>query len=255
MKSDGLARLSAVAAEVATKLDLSLLTDLIPKLSQAKDKQEAIRVVDRFLPSTAASQVRELFGSDDFYACLAALQAAVSTARTVRDDLGETNVVWSGPIVRTLPVRPTRQVVLELIGRARKSLTLITYVSGGIDDLVEELQEARLERGVGVRLIVETKEDSKDGLGPEAAVAFKNVPKAVPVYRWPKSNRGERGGSMHVKAVVQDRRAMLLSSANLTSAAFDRNMELGLLVEGGPIPERVDRHFDELIEDEQLVLL
>lgn len=58
---------------------------------------------------------------------------------------------------------------------------------------------------------------------------------------------------MHVKSVIQDRQAMLLSSANLTSAAFDRNMELGLLVAGGTLPERVDRHFDELIETGELV--
>ncbi len=82
--------------------------------------------------------------------------------------------------------------------------------------------------------------------------AFRNVPKAVPVYRWPREKRGEKGGIMHVKTVIQDRRAMLLSSANLTGAAFDRNMELGLLIEGGNLPDRVDRQFDELIEAEQL---
>src|SRR5690606_21562274 len=123
------------------------------------------------------------------------------------------------------------------------------------DDLVDGLDEARLSRRVRVRLIVDTKQDSKNSQGPDAAKAFKNVPRAVPVYRWPRERRGAEGGLMHVKAVIQDRRAMLLSSANLTSAAFDRNMELGLLVEGGTLAERVEQHFDELIDNDELQLL
>jgi cardiolipin synthase A/B len=58
---------------------------------------------------------------------------------------------------------------------------------------------------------------------------------------------------MHVKTVIMDREAILVSSANLTGAAMDRNMELGLLVEGGHLAETVDRHFDELIEAEQVI--
>jgi phosphatidylserine/phosphatidylglycerophosphate/cardiolipin synthase-like enzyme len=57
---------------------------------------------------------------------------------------------------------------------------------------------------------------------------------------------------MHIKTVIMDRRAILVSSANLTGAAMDRNMELGLLVEGGRVPETVDRHIDELIEAKQI---
>jgi hypothetical protein len=36
----------------------------------------------------------------------------------------------------------------------------------------------------------------------------------------------------------------------LTESAMERNMELGLLVRGGPVPERVQTHFDRLIERE-----
>jgi phosphatidylserine/phosphatidylglycerophosphate/cardiolipin synthase-like enzyme len=40
---------------------------------------------------------------------------------------------------------------------------------------------------------------------------------------------------------------MFLSSANLTEYAFTINMELGLLVTGGTLPERVQRHFERLV--------
>lgn len=40
---------------------------------------------------------------------------------------------------------------------------------------------------------------------------------------------------------------MFLSSANLTEYAFTINMELGLLVTGGKLPEQVEQHFERLI--------
>ena len=47
---------------------------------------------------------------------------------------------------------------------------------------------------------------------------------------------------------MADRRALLVSSANLTAYALTLNMELGLLVRGGDLPGRVAGHFDRLIE-------
>ena len=48
---------------------------------------------------------------------------------------------------------------------------------------------------------------------------------------------------------------MFLSSANLTEYAFTINMELGLLVTGGKLPEKVERHFERLIDDRSLILV
>jgi phosphatidylserine/phosphatidylglycerophosphate/cardiolipin synthase-like enzyme len=42
-------------------------------------------------------------------------------------------------------------------------------------------------------------------------------------------------------------RCLFLSSANLTEYAFTVNMELGLLVMGGPLPCQVEEQFDRLI--------
>jgi phosphatidylserine/phosphatidylglycerophosphate/cardiolipin synthase-like enzyme len=38
-----------------------------------------------------------------------------------------------------------------------------------------------------------------------------------------------------------------VSSANLTAFALELNMELGVLVRGGPAPRRVREHFDRMI--------
>jgi phosphatidylserine/phosphatidylglycerophosphate/cardiolipin synthase-like enzyme len=53
---------------------------------------------------------------------------------------------------------------------------------------------------------------------------------------------------MHVKAAVADSRIAFLSSANLTEAALERNMELGILLRGGHLPAAIDRLIDALLE-------
>jgi phosphatidylserine/phosphatidylglycerophosphate/cardiolipin synthase-like enzyme len=40
---------------------------------------------------------------------------------------------------------------------------------------------------------------------------------------------------------------LLVSSANLTEYALNLNMELGVLIEGGPQPATVEHQFHELI--------
>lgn len=58
---------------------------------------------------------------------------------------------------------------------------------------------------------------------------------------------GGRRASLHAKCAVADGERLLVSSANLTEYAFTKNIELGLLVEGGDVPGRVQRHLEALI--------
>lgn len=55
-------------------------------------------------------------------------------------------------------------------------------------------------------------------------------------------------GVLHAKAVVADEAAVFLTSANLTEAALDRNIEMGLLVRDRALAASVTRHFQVLIE-------
>jgi phosphatidylserine/phosphatidylglycerophosphate/cardiolipin synthase-like enzyme len=67
---------------------------------------------------------------------------------------------------------------------------------------------------------------------------------------WPKERRSHnefgRTGILHVKCAVADGRWLFLSSANLTEYAFTINMELGVLINGGNLPLRIQQHFDRL---------
>ncbi len=62
-------------------------------------------------------------------------------------------------------------------------------------------------------------------------------------------------GVLHAKAVVADDEAVFLTSANLTEAALDSNVEMGLLVRDRALAASVSTHFRALIDQRFLVPL
>jgi len=62
-------------------------------------------------------------------------------------------------------------------------------------------------------------------------------------------------GVLHAKAVVVDDRTVFVTSANLTEAALDRNIELGMLVRDPAMALTVATHFRTLIEQQLLIAL
>jgi len=78
------------------------------------------------------------------------------------------------------------------------------------------------------------------------------VVSSASILRWmPKRRlRHEQGhaGLMHAKAAVADSCVAFLISANLTEAALERNMELGVLIRGGGLPMAIEQLLDNLTE-------
>lgn len=56
------------------------------------------------------------------------------------------------------------------------------------------------------------------------------------------------GGVLHAKAVVADDEAVFITSANLTEAALDRNIELGVLIRDRAFALAVGGYFRNLID-------
>ena len=68
------------------------------------------------------------------------------------------------------------------------------------------------------------------------------------VYYDPRSlEQDGSGGVLHAKAVVADAESVFVTSANLTDAALDRNIELGVLVRDRALAASVTSHFEGLI--------
>ena len=74
------------------------------------------------------------------------------------------------------------------------------------------------------------------------------------VYYDPRSLRpaGPTASSMHAKCVVVDGAQALVTSANFTEAAQERNIEVGLLVDSPALADRLEEHFASLIRNGHL---
>ncbi len=74
------------------------------------------------------------------------------------------------------------------------------------------------------------------------------------VYYDPRSLRptGSATSALHAKCVVIDGKEALVTSANFTEAAQQRNIELGLTVRSGVIAHRIEEHFRSLIRSQHL---
>lgn len=177
-----------------------------------------------------------------------------AAAQTVRPDL-----VWSGPEVPGLRARDTRRVFAELVGGATRTLWASTYAYFD-GPRAFELLARRMEQvpDLRVTLILNVQRRWGDTTAADHLVrAFadrlwkEDWPGKVrpEVYYDPRSlEPGGPAGVLHAKAVVADGEAVLVTSANLTEAAFDRNIELGLLLRDAALAASVTQHFAVLIE-------
>jgi phosphatidylserine/phosphatidylglycerophosphate/cardiolipin synthase-like enzyme len=144
-----------------------------------------------------------------------------------------------------------------VLDSATQRITLVSYAVYRIPRVREALVRAA-RRNVRINVVVETPNrlegqgeyDTLQALGADVA-------NCATVYYWPEDQRQQDAegkiGILHVKCAVADGRWLFLSSANLTEYAFTINMELGLLVRGGPLPGQVEEQFDRLIETGVLV--
>ena len=168
-------------------------------------------------------------------------------------------LLWTGPSPDSqIPARRIDQVLYDLVEAANREILLVTFAAHKISRLTEGLEKA-LARGVHVRLILEFEETSEGQLSMDALNAFPHVIRQhAQIYYWPldKRERNAYGkpGKLHAKVAVIDNQ-VVLSSANLTDDAFNRNLELGALISNEEILQRLRTHFDSLCGDGTLKLL
>lgn len=159
-------------------------------------------------------------------------------------------IIWTGPANNRFPVRRIDQVLYDLISSAQRHILLVTFAAHRVRHLCELLTKA-IHRGVKLTLIVESEEESEGQLKKDAIAAFRDVPLTrASLFYWPierrERNTAGRPGKLHVKCAIVDDVA-LIGSANLTDDAFNRNMELGMLVRDETTVVSIAEHFNELI--------
>ena len=123
-----------------------------------------------------------------------------------------------------------------------------------MSSLPNERSAVALARGVALRMVLGDREShSTQEIARQRHQLGRVVAVQAMLLQWPPERRprDEQGhaGLMHVKAAVADSRVAFLTSANLTEAALERNMELGVLIRGGHLPAAIrppDRRAPEM---------
>lgn len=196
------------------------------------------------------------------YACAAWLRTvAKAQARETQIDL-----VWSGPEVQGLHARDTRRVYEELLGSAERSVWASTYAffdGPKAFAILADRMAQKPELEVTLLLNVERKwgdTTAADFLVIKFAQKFWSQdwpgPKRPRVFYDPRSlTLPKPEGVLHAKAVVTDDTNVFITSANLTEAALDRNIEMGLLVRDCSLAISISLHFAKLVDMGLLLVL
>ncbi len=177
-----------------------------------------------------------------------------AAARAPRPDL-----VWSGPEVPGLHARDTRRVYEELLGSAERSVWVSTYAFFDGPRAFEVLAR-RMDARPALRVTLLLNIQRKRGDTTAAEQLVRRFADRFWKTDWPGSSRPSvvydpraldlegPGGVLHAKAVVADDEAVFVTSANLTEAALERNIEVGLLVRDRALAASLSTHFRGLID-------
>lgn len=175
---------------------------------------------------------------------------AAAQAVLLMETRGAVELVWTGPKTGLIPTRQTEQVMLEVIDSAQNDLFLVTYVFYKASSIVAAL-EAAVARGVAVGILLESSTEHGGTVRGDSVKAVRDAVAGASIYTWGALSKKTDGdaisAAVHAKCAVADRKLAFITSANLTTAALERNMELGMLIRGGTIPERLQQHLAALV--------
>ena len=228
-------------------------------------------------PSPTLASIRSVLGNredaEDLAASLLELRqlgisgrAAAAWLRTVERVAARTrkpDLVWSGPEVPGLHARDTRRVYEELLGSAEGSIWASTYAFFDGPKAFEVLAR-RMETTPALRVTLLLNIQRKRGDTTASEQLVRRFADHFWKTDWPGSSRPSvfynpraldaegPGGVLHAKAVVADDDSVFITSANLTEAALDRNIELGVLIRDRAFALAVGGYFRNLIDRDLL---
>jgi phosphatidylserine/phosphatidylglycerophosphate/cardiolipin synthase-like enzyme len=194
---------------------------------------------------------------------------AVESIADTRDGAGDPatlfDLVMSGPNVPGYPTGDTSAAMHVLVGEARQEVLLVGYAVHNGRRLFEPLAERmRLVPGLRVWFCLDIPRRLNDtSLASEIVRRYADEfrTKHWPWQPFPELFYDPRSladvstfrSSLHAKCVVVDRSAALVTSANFTEAAQQRNIEVGIITRYRPMAERLAGYFEGLCSAGHLV--
>lgn len=156
-------------------------------------------------------------------------------------------LVWTGPTTRFVPTRRTEQVLLDLIASANANLFLVSFVAYNVKSIVNALNEAA-DRGVCLRILIEASKDRGGTLEKDLVPKIRTSVPTAEIFTWKERTEPFAEGKVHAKVAIVDGMRAFITSANVTGYAFEKNMEAGILINGGQLPKTLNEHFHALID-------
>lgn len=180
--------------------------------------------------------------SDELAGMLIGASFAYNQAKAESD----IELVWTGPSSELVATRKTEQALLQVIDSATKRFFLTSFVAYNVSSIMKSLSSAS-QCGVEISMLLESNDAHGGGVSIDAIGHMKKALPAARIYFWGDKPDSFSGGKVHAKVAVADERICFLSSANLTGHAMEKNMEAGVLIQGGSIPTKIHRHLEALI--------
>lgn len=174
------------------------------------------------------------------------LLAANHTYQKIRNRQS-VELVWTGPKTPFVSPRRTEQSLLEVINSAENTLFIVSFVAYEIPSIMKALMAA-VERKVDISILLELSREYGGSIDIDVIGKMKSSIPSAKFYIWKEKGEGFDDGRVHAKVAISDKKKCFISSANLTGFAMERNMELGVLITGGDIPELLENHLRALVD-------
>ncbi len=208
--------------------------------------------------AAALNSLAEVGGSEAGLAAWMALLADERQGVQLAHD--EVELVWTGPEGVSSVSRDTWVAVTELFRSAESEIVLASYALVKGKALLEELAKRMREvPALKVRMYLHVDRPYKDTTTSEAEL-LRKFAEDFRDNQWPGDVRlpevyfdprtvqvsTEKRASLHAKTIVVDGKRAFVTSANLTEAAQQRNIEAGVLIENVQFAKALREQFEAL---------
>lgn len=177
---------------------------------------------------------------------LASMLLAAGHVFTKTANQQSTELVWTGPTTPFVSARRTEQALLQVINAAEQTLFITSFVAYDVSTIVKALNAAS-GRGVVISMLLELSQDHGGSISFDAIGKMRTLVPATRLYAWRDKADSFNEGRVHAKVAVADGRVCFITSANLTGHAMEKNMEMGVLLDGGKVPVQVRDHLEALV--------
>jgi phosphatidylserine/phosphatidylglycerophosphate/cardiolipin synthase-like enzyme len=208
-------------------------------LSDVVGTATAKAVIERLVEAWQATSV----GSGE----LALMLLAASHAFENVSKHQSTELVWTGPTTPFVSARRTEQALLQVIGAAKRTLFVTSFVAYDISTIVKALNDAST-RGVSISMLLESSQDHGGSISFDVIGKMRTRVPTAKLYAWRERSTPFADGRVHAKVAVADGDLCFITSANLTGHAMEQNMEAGVLLTGGQIPKLLRDHLRALVD-------